>query len=339
MNWNVVKQFLKYSFSLAIAVGVLWYVLQDVALGEMVDKLDQLNYFWIGLSVLFGLISYLARAYRWNLLLAPLGYKPGFFSTFLATMVGYLANMVLPRLGEVARCGLLKRSDEVPISTSLGTVVAERVFDFLLLVVVVVVTLVLELDKLQDFLAEIFSSGGGSAQSSAFLYIVGGFLLVFLLVGWYFWRNKEWIRQHKLYLKVTSFLRDLMAGVLSVRKLDKPFAFALSTLLIWVMYYLMSYLIVFSMPQTSDISLVAGLSILAMGGIGMAAPVQGGLGTYHLLVSGVLMVYGASKNDAVLLAFVLHTSQTILVILVGSISLFISFLRNRTKPVIPVHHG
>lgn len=335
----MIKQFLKYSLSLSLAVGVLWFVLRDVAVGELLDKLDQLNYFWIGLSVFFGLVSYVVRAYRWDFLLAPLGYRPGFFSAFLATMVGYLANLVLPRLGEVVRCGFLKKSDEVPVSTSLGTVVAERVFDFLLLLLVVGLTLVLEFDKLQDFLSEVFSGGTQEEESSAFWYIVAGLLLVVLLAFWYFWYNRERIRQHSLYQKVTTFLKELIAGVLSVRKMEKPWAFGVATLLIWVMYYLMSYLIVFSMDQTSDISLAAGLAILAMGGIGMAAPVQGGLGTYHLLVSGVLMVYGASKNDAVLLAFVLHTSQTLLVIVAGVISLLISFFRNNSKSAIPVNHG
>lgn len=336
------KQYLKYFISLAIAVGVLWFVLRDVAIAEMLGKLDQLNYFWIGLSVFFGLVSYLLRTYRWNLLLAPVGYLPGFFNTFLATMVGYLANLVLPRLGEVARCGLLKQSDEVPISMSLGTVVAERVFDFLFLLLVMGVTLVLEFDKLKDFLADIFAGGDPSTESSpnsALLYIAGGLAIVVLLSCWYFWRNRQWIRKHTLYLKINAFLRDLMKGVLSVRKLQEPWGFWVSTIFIWVMYYLMSYVVVFSMPQTEDISLVAGLSILAMGGIGMAAPVQGGLGTYHLLVSGVLMVYGAPKNDAVLLAFVLHTSQTLLVIVVGGISLLISFLKNRSKSIIPIRHG
>ena len=335
----MIKQFLKYSLSLSLAVGVLWFVLRDVAVGELLDKLDQLNYFWIGLSVFFGLVSYVVRAYRWDFLLAPLGYRPGFFSAFLATMVGYLANLVLPRLGEVVRCGFLKKSDEVPVSTSLGTVVAERVFDFLLLLLVVGLALVLEFDKLQDFLSEVFSGGTQEEESSAFWYIVAGLLLVVLLAFWYFWYNRERIRQHSLYQKVTTFLKELIAGVLSVRKMEKPWAFGVATLLIWVMYYLMSYLIVFSMDHTSDISLAAGLAILAMGGIGMAAPVQGGLGTYHLLVSGVLMVYGASKNDAVLLAFVLHTSQTLLVIVAGVISLLISFFRNNSKSAIPVNHG
>lgn len=339
MKGNVIGRILKYSFSLALAIGVMWYVLRDVALDDLLDKLDQLDYFWIGLSVFFGLISYVLRAYRWELLLAPLGYRPGFTNTFLAVMVAYLANMALPRLGEVARCGLLKKSSNVPVSASLGTVVAERIFDLLLLLLLMAVTFFLEFDKLKDFLAGVISAGPDSAQKSALWYIAGGFLLVVLLAIWYFRQNRHHIRKHSLYIKASSFLRELMEGMLSVRKLEKPWAFWASTLLIWVMYYLMSYVVVFSMPQTAGISLVAGLSILAMGGIGMAAPVQGGLGTYHLLVSGVLMVYGAPKSDAVLLALILHTSQTLLVVAGGGISLLISFFRNRKKAVVPLNYG
>ena len=339
MKRNVILQFLKYSVSLIVAVGLLWLVLRDVAVEEMIQKLDQLNYFWIGLSVVFGLISYVVRAYRWELLLSPLGYRPGFTNTFLAVMVAYLANMLLPRLGEVARCGLLKKSSEVPVSASLGTVVAERVFDLILLLLLMAVTFILEFDKLRDFLAEIFSAGNEPGQDSALLYLGGGFAAVLLLVFWYFRLNRHRIRKHSLYIKAISFLRELMKGVLSARKLEKPWAFWISTLVIWLMYYLMSYVVVFSMPQTAGISLVAGLSILAMGGIGMAAPVQGGLGTYHWLVSGVLMVYGAPKEEAVLLAFVLHTSQTLLVVVAGGLSLLLSFFRNRNKALIPLNHG
>ena len=339
MNSKLTKQILQYSLSLAIAVGVLWFVLQDVAIEEMLEKASSLDYFWIGISLFFALIGYCLRAYRWNLLLAPIGYRPSFLHTFLAMMVGYLANLLLPRFGEVVRCGVLKRSDDVPVSTSLGTVVAERVFDLLFLILIVVATLVLEFDKLKDFLEEIFSGGSRMPALSALTYLGAGLLIALLLVVWFYQRNKAFIKEHALYIKVTSFVGELLKGLLSVRRLEHPWGFWISSTLIWVMYYLMSYVIVFSLPQTSDINFLAGLAILAMGGIGMAAPVQGGLGTYHLLVSGILMVYGASKNDAVLLAFVLHTSQTIFVIIVGVASLFGSFLINRNKPLVAAKHG
>lgn len=338
MNLKFFKQVLQYAFSLAVAVGVLWYVLQDVAVEEMLETLPKLDFFWVGISIFLGFLGYLVRAFRWNLLLAPLAYRPGLINTYLALMVGYLANMVFPRAGELVRCGMLKRSNEVPVSNALGTVVTERVIDFLCLLLVVFITLLIEFDRLQAFLVDVFSEGERFTASSAMVYLLGGFLLVVLLLAWLVWWQRHDIRKHPLYQKVIAFARELLKGILSIQKLQKPAMFWVSTLFIWLTYYLMSYLIVFSLPQTADIELVAGLAILAMGGIGMAAPVQGGLGTYHLLVSGVLMVYGASKNDAVLLAFVLHTSQLILVIFTGVLSLIVSLIRNKKKSLNPLEH-
>ncbi len=340
MSRNVLKQILQYSLSLAVAIGILWYVLRDVQLEEMLAEAADLNYYWVGVSLFFALISYLARAWRWNLLLDPLGYRPPISSTFIALMIGYLANLVLPRLGEVARCGVLKRDEEVPLSASLGTVLAERVIDLLFLVVIIISTLLLEFDELQGFLAEIFS-GGESRLPSAQVWLLMLAILVLVLAGlWLLYRGyRQQIHNHALFIKVKSFAKELLSGLLSVRRLKNPAGFWFSSAIIWLMYYLMSYVIVFSLPQTSGIDLMAGISILAMGGIGMAAPVQGGLGTYHLLVSGVLMVYGATKSDAILLAFVLHTSQTIFVIFTGMFSLGASFLRNRKKPLISVENG
>lgn len=331
---------MQYSLSLAVAIAILWYVLRDVQLEEMLAKAATLNYFWIGVSVIFASAGYLLRAWRWNLLLAPLGYRPPVSSTLIALMIGYLANLVLPRLGEVARCGVLRRDEQVPLSASLGTVLAERVIDLLFLVLIVVGTLLLEFDELQEFLSELFAGGGSRMPSlQVWLMVLGGMVIV-LLGLWLLYRSyRKQIHNAALFQKVRAFVKDLLAGLLSVRKLENPKGFWLSSVGIWLMYYLMSYVIVFSLPQTADMDVMAGFSILAMGGIGMAAPVQGGLGTYHLLVSGVLMVYGATKSDAVLLAFVLHTSQTIFVIFAGVLSLGASFLRNRKKTLIPVEHG
>ena len=340
MGRNVLRQILQYSLSLAVAIGILWYVLRDVQLAEMLEKAAAINYLWVGASLFFGLVGYLLRAWRWNLLLAPLGYRPSLASTFIALMIGYLANLVLPRLGEVARCGVLKRDEEVPLSASLGTVLAERVIDLLFLIAIVVGTLLLEFKELQGFLSEVFAGGESRLPSTQVWLAMLGVLGVVLLGLWGLYRAyRESIHNHALFQKVKNFVKELLTGLLSVRRLQNPWGFWFSSISIWLMYYLMSYVIVFSLPQTAGIDVMAGFSILAMGGIGMAAPVQGGLGTYHLLVSGVLMVYGATKSDAVLLAFVLHTSQTLLVILVGILSLGASFLRNRKKPLISVEHG
>jgi uncharacterized protein (TIRG00374 family) len=335
-----IKQFLQYALSLAIALAVLWYVLRGVEVEEMLEALAGINYFWVILSLAFGLISYLLRAWRWNLLMAPLGYKPAYNRTFTALMIGYLANLALPRLGEIARCGVLKKTDEVPVSASLGTVLAERVIDFIFLLLVVATAIVLEIDRLEGFLNEIFSGWGYLPSAAAWMYLSLAVLLLAGLAWWIFQTYKAQLRESALYQKVKAFMRDLLLGALSVRKVEHPLGFWLSTILIWVMYYLMTYVIVFSLPQTAGMDMMAGLSILAMGGIGMAAPVQGGLGTYHLLVSGVLMIYGASRNEAVLLAFLLHTSQSILVILAGIVSLVgFMLISRKNKNKLRVEHG
>lgn len=333
MSRKNIKQSLQYSISLLIALAMLWYMLRDVQLEEMLDSLADVNYSWVLLSVFFGLIGYLLRAWRWNLLLAPMGHRPGFARTFMAMMIGYLANLALPRLGEVVRCGVLKRSSGVPVSTSLGTVVAERAIDFIFLLMIVGAALFLEIDRLEDFLSEIFMGGRELPSAIMWGWIIAAVLVLAALSWWIFNTYKHRLQENALYLKIMHFAGGLLAGVLSVRRIEQPIGFWASTIGIWVMYYLMTYVIVFSLPQTADIDMMAGLSILAMGGIGMAAPVQGGLGTYHLLVSGVLMVYGASKNAAVLLAFILHTSQTLFVILLGSLALVGIFLISRKEEV------
>lgn len=330
-KYTYVKQVLQYSISLAIALALLWYVLRDVEVEEMLAELAGINYFWVILSLFLGLISYLLRAWRWGLLLFPMGHKPAFPRILGALMIGYLANLTLPRLGEVARCGVLKKTDGVPVSAALGTVLGERVIDFIILLLVILAALFFEIERLEGFIREIFS-GAPQVPSAAVWAWFGLALLVFVGLAWWIFRSyKAELLESAIYQKVMAFMRDLLRGVLSVGKIERPVGFWVSTFLIWVLYYLMTYVIVFSLPQTAGMNFMAGLSILAMGGIGMAAPVQGGLGTYHLMVSGVLMVYGAAKSEAVLLAFLLHTSQTILVIIIGIISLIGISLFSRKK--------
>jgi hypothetical protein len=124
-------------------------------------------------------------------------------------------------------------------------------------------------------------------------------------------------------------LYDLISGLKSIRNVKEKTAFFVSTALIWILYYLMSYIIVFSFPETSSLDFFAGLSILMAGGLGMAAPVQGGIGTYHAFVGGVLMLYGISKEDGVLFATLLHTSQFVSIVVFGGISFIISLFLHK----------
>ena len=325
MKASILRQVLKYILLLVVSLALFWFALRGVKLSELSNRISEVDYSWVGLSLLAALISHLLRAWRWKLLLKPLGYTPSFGITFNSLMVGYLANFALPRFGEVARCGVLRKNAGIPVSTSFGTVLAERALDFIMLLMTVGVAFLLEFDRLTAFLSKVFSGESRFSSNIIIWLLIAAAALIF--IGIYLWRIFHMrLMKFKFYQRVVGFGSDLGAGLLSIRKVEQQLAFWMSSLLIWVMYYYMTYLILFSLPHISDISFTVGLSLLAMGGIAMAAPVQGGIGTYHVLVSGVLIMYGLSKSDAAFLTLLMHTSQSLFVIVLGAVCLLISLL-------------
>jgi uncharacterized protein (TIRG00374 family) len=316
----------KYVFSLFVAVTLLYYVFRGWDLGDVVDRFKQVEYSWVLFSVFLSIISHVLRAYRWNLLLAPVGYKTlSTYRTFKAVMIGYLTNLVAPRLGEITRCGVLKRTDGVNMSASIGTVVAERIFDFLGLLSLIVLALALEFDRISSFFVDFINEKLGGIQMTTaklgLLLLIGFILAGGLLTLWWF---RERIKRKPFYYKLRSFTREMMNGFTSVLRLEKRRWFWLSTIFIWVLYYIMAYVLFFSVESTSHLGLTAGLSILIMGGLGMSAPVQGGFGTYHILVGSILLTYGIAEKDGFFFATLVHTSQTLAVMIFGGISLLLT---------------
>jgi uncharacterized protein (TIRG00374 family) len=318
------KSILRYFLTLIIAVALLLYVFRDIDLKVLVRKLEEADFKYVYISLAMSLVSHYLRGYRWTLLLKPIGYKVHSFRAFLAVMVGYFANLLVPRMGEVTRCAILKKTDNIPIPASLGNVISERILDLLILILVIVATIVIEFSTLKDFLYAQLHSAYDSFNLKNFLIGAGMVVLIFIVGTLLIIQNKEFIRSLGLYKKLRPFAYELLNGLNSIRKIEDKLGFFLSTLMIWVLYYSMSYIIVFSFPATSKLDLSAGLSILMAGGLGMTAPVQGGIGTYHAFVSGVLLLYGISKEDGVLFATLLHTSQFLNIVLFGGLSFFIS---------------
>ena len=258
--------------------------------------------------------------------------RPPAIDATASVLTGYLANLALPRAGEVARCGTLYRLANVPVNISFGTVVAERLFDVLMLLILLAATFVLEFDRLSQFFMEFFGSKvggqGAGAGSSGVLLMVGAGLVGLAVLGWFLYnRYRDALGRHPLYQKVMAFTKGLLEGLLSVRKLRRPGAFVFHTLLIWTMYYLMSYTLFFAMPATAGLSPLAGLTILVVGSLGMAAPTPGGIGSFHLLVGQVAMLYGLTSQDGQILATFIHGVSTLMIIILGVLSLLVVLLR------------
>ncbi len=325
---------IKYLISLSISLGLLYYVFKDIDFSELSSRATDLRYSWLLLSMALAIVSHIARAYRWNLMLKPLGHKNlSVFRTFLAVMVGYFGNLIIPRAGEVIRCGMLKRSDQVPVSTGVGSVVAERLLDLIMLLASVVLVIFLEFDKLYGFIIGLFSNkyDQHSAIVPILLILIGGFFTMVFL-GIYLWKKQRtWLRKNALFLRVEAFIEQLSAGLMSIQSLENKTGFFLSTIVIWVMYFTMSYVIFFSTPITEHLTLRIGLAMFVMGGLGMAAPVQGGIGAYHWIVSQTLALYGMNLTDGVFFATVMHTTQTLMILIVGGLSLAVSLIMFQKK--------
>ena len=324
----MIKNIVKYVLSLTVAGGLMWYVFKDMDLAAMWAKFENANHWWLILVVIFTIVAGVSRAARWSMLLEPVGYKPSVFNATLAVFTGYFANQLIPRAGEVTRCGTLNRLERVPVNVSFGTVVAERIFDVVALLLLIGLAFVLEFGRLSNFFIDLFGEklGGVSTNLLAGIAIAG--LVLVAGAWWYYRKNVATLRKNALFVKIEGFVLGLLDGLLSVRKLRNPWLFVFHTVLIWSMYMLSSYVCFFVLPESSHLTLLAGLTVLVMSGLGMSAPVQGGIGPYHILVSSALVLYGLSKENGLALATYIHGTQLLLMLILGGISFIIVLVKS-----------
>ena len=332
------KSALRYIISLGLAGGLIWFVFKDIDLDDMLKRFAQADWRWIALSCILLICAHITRAWRWGMLMEPLGYKPGLLNSTISVLTGYFANYIVPRMGEVTRCGTLYRLEKIPVNLSFGTVVAERIFDVIILLIMIGLNFILEFDRLSSFFTDIFQSkmqGNGQAPTgtSPLLIIAGviflaGIIAIIVIFSSNLLRSK--LMQNAIIQKIVLFLQGMLEGLLSVRKLKNPGLFILSTIMIWIFYYLVSYVLFFCIPETSQLGLLAGLTLLVVGAIGMTAPTQGGIGAYHLLVGSVMVLYGLTQKDGITLATFIHGTQMLFMLIVGALAfLYVLIQKNK----------
>ena len=314
---------LKYALLLAVSGALMVYAVRGQDLSRIGHYIATANYWWLTITLTLSVLGYFSRAYRWQMQLNASQTPAPYWSVYHAMMVGYLANIVLPRMGEVIRCSVLRRTSGVPVQVALGTVVTERVIDVLILLGLLASVLLLDFNTFWSFVNQQVLGGRYEALARnrtplLIAAVIGGVLL--LMVSYALFRNLERLRQNAFFNKGILFVKGLLAGVFSVLKLKKKGLFLLHTLFTWAVYYLMDYLAFFCFPETYNLDMRAGLAVLTFGAFGMAAPVAGGIGPFHVMVQGILLVYGVSKEAGIAYALVVHGAQTLLVVVMGGIS-------------------
>lgn len=312
----------KYALGLALGGLFLYLAFQGANWEEIAKTVRDIDPGWLLLSLSVGLFSHYIRGVRWQMQLKASGYQPGYLNLFAAVMVGYLVNQVLPRAGEVARCTSLLRSDKVPLSTGFGTVVIERVFDLLILVVLIGLAFVLESETIFKYLDQ-FAATQEGGDSSPVLWILGGTLLGGAVL---LWALRKPLLKLPLVQKAVNFGRELIQSALSIRHIERPWLFIFYTFTIWFCYWMMTYCCFFAIDEFWQLEInlfYLSLVTTVMGGIGMAIPVPGGTGPYHAAVTFTfvaLMVAGgeeASRQLGQTFAIIMHSAQVVMMVGAG----------------------
>jgi uncharacterized membrane protein YbhN (UPF0104 family) len=323
------KQTLRAILFLGLAGLLLWVSFRDIDFRDLWTVMRKANYWWLLPALAFSVLSFIIRARRWILLIEPLGTTPRLGNTYHAVVTGYFANMIFPRLGEVAKCAALGKKENIPFDRLVGTMLVERTVDILSVLVILGATLLAGTTATGSFLSENVLGPAerklsSSLGSGAFISVIILLLAVTAVVMFYLLRSR--LSSNPVFHRIYSFSDGLLAGLKSIIRIRRRWEFLIMTILLWVSYFFMSYFPLLCLESTADLGVGATMFILVIGSFGMAAPVQSGLGAYHWIVSrGLLMAYAITLEEGLTYATLEHESQMILIAITGAISLFTLF--------------
>jgi glycosyltransferase 2 family protein len=324
-----ILQTIKFIVFLAAGLLLLWFAFRNVDFSRLAADLKEADYSWLLLSVLFGFFAFVSRARRWVLLINPLGFHPHLKNAFYALMTGYLANLALPRIGEITRCVALGKKEKIPVDQLIGTVVIERTIDFVSLLIIMIFLIIYSGDQITLFLRESILVPVRQKMLSLFGFTwIIWVILLSVAAGTLFFliRYKKRLKKIRFFSKIFEVARGIINGLKTITNLKRKWEFILLTIFIWINYTLMTWVVVFSIPSTSGLTLGDSIFLLVIGGLAMSAPVQSGLGAFHYIISrGLFFVKGIPLEDGLVYALLTHESQLIFVAIVGTISFFMIF--------------
>lgn len=329
MNKKVLLTVLQYIIFLGLGVAIILYMsgkLSDEQKADMMGAIKSVRLWLLAPIFLIGFLSHYFRALRWKLLLEQVDVKASTTNTTLAVLIGYITNLVLPRAGEVAKCTILARYEKVPADKMIGTIVAERAFDMVCLILITIAAFVFQASYIGDYAQDLFGPMSSKVKGVAATI----YFQVFLVVGFVFLIAFFLFLKRIKQTKVGQFIKGLGDGIKSIFKLKKRGMFLLYTVLIWGCYWFLLMLGFWSMSQLEHLSGLCALVVLVFGSIGMIAT-QGGIGAYPALVGQILLFYGIEEAHGLAFGWVSWTVQTGVVVILGAASLILLPIYNR-KP-------
>ncbi|MBK9291494.1 MAG: flippase-like domain-containing protein [Bacteroidetes bacterium] len=333
---KVVRNILQYLFFLFLGIFLVWLSFRKVSTEELLHGLREANYFWILVGSVCAILAHIVRAMRWNLLINQMKYKTRTSTTFHALMVGYMANTGVPRLGEFMRCGVLSKREKISFNALFGTVISERLFDLIFLTLFLILVVAGQWQLAGNFVKEMLAPMMQSLSKHRVLIGLVSFLVIFLLVasGWFLWKNRRNLRKIPAFARLHDILVSVTLGIRTIERMPQKGLFLFYTLIIWLFYALMMYFPLLMLPETAPLGFMAAVTLLAIGTLGIVAPVPGGIGAYHFIGIAVLtQLYDVSHSAAASYVTITHAAQTLLNVGVGAIGYLMLFFFNRKPPL------
>jgi len=318
----------KILLPLLIAGALLYWMYRDFDFSEAKRIfLHEMNIWWLLASLVPITLSHIMRGMRWLITLEPLGYKPKRGDSIDSIFIAYASNIVIPRVGEVSRCAVLSKYDGVPFSKALGTLVAERLVDMLLVLLFVCVMLLTQLDVFVSLFAQTGTNEGALTAlfTSPKTYII---IAVVIAVCALLWLG---LKKTKLYANIKQVVRGFIDGLLSLKTMHRKGLFLLYTIGIWIGYFLEFYLAFFCFPFTAELSVVQALVIFAAISLAIIIPTPNGAGPWHFVVISMMTLYGVSQTDASSFALIVHAFQTLGVMCLGAYGWVALQVRNKKR--------
>lgn len=323
---------LKFALSLGLGALLVWLAVRKLTpedINEMKAAFARANWFWLFMGTAIGMLSNFVRAERWNMLLRSLGYKAKFGNVAAAVYVMYVGNIAFPRLGEISRCGVVFKTDGVPIEKSIGTMVLERIVDMLTLLTVGFLLFFVQHDLLfsvfEKYLIVPIQAKLQSTGNTSF-YVQIAVLLLIPVLGFFIYKKAAKL---PLVGVVLQKAKGMLSGLIAIRNVENPWLFLCYSILVWVMYLGMGYCNFMAFAETAHLGVGAAMAILFFGTFAFIAT-QGGVGAYPLITREILLLYGVSANIGYAWGWIAWTAQTLMVILSGLIAMaYLSFQKKK----------
>ena len=329
-----VKSALQLILFAAIGIGLVWLSIHNIPdkdIETTKQSFKNANYTIVIISALISILAHVIRAWRWDMLMKPIGHKISFKNSFAGVMIGYVVNYAVPRAGEFSRCGVAAKYEGIPYAAVLGTVITERIIDVILLLMLFFITLAVQFSELIGLtnlyvLQPLSAKFGGLLHNTLYLVIIiVGVLAV--AGGLFVLRNKI----KSLFTgKIGGILKSFGDGLKSIKDLEKPGLFIVQSLLIWVLYFLSLYVCLFCFDETKTLGVKPALAFMLFTSIGvMVSP--GGIGAYQLIGTQILLYYSVVNGIAVAFPWIVWGAQFIAIIVIGGLCFLFLPLMNSNK--------